>query len=49
LRVGDLRVIYLVMDEQRLVVITRVAKRQSVRTGGCSGVRGTGQAESARP
>ena len=27
LRVGDLRVIYAVMDEERRVVITRIAKR----------------------
>jgi mRNA interferase RelE/StbE len=27
LRVGDLRVIYLVLDDQRRVVITRIAKR----------------------
>ncbi len=27
LRVGDLRVIYLVLDEQRRVVITRIARR----------------------
>ena len=27
LRVGDLRVVYLVMDDQRRVVITRIAKR----------------------
>ena len=27
LRIGDLRVIYVVMDDQRRVVITRIAKR----------------------
>jgi mRNA interferase RelE/StbE len=27
LRVGDLRVVYLILDDERLVVITRVARR----------------------